>query len=68
MKSIAEQLEDYKKMNQAKNAFLAGIIMGWADILEKANYKQRFRVIADMKEFSNKIAKSAGVIIHDEPS
>lgn len=66
MKSIAEQLEDYKKMNQAKNAFLAGLIMGWADVLEKANYDQRFRVISDMKEFSNKIAKSAGVIISDE--
>lgn len=68
MKSIAEQLEDYKKMNQAKNAFLAGLIMGWAEIFEKANYEQRFRVISDMKEFSNKIAKSAGVIITDEPT
>lgn len=66
MKSIADQLEDYKKMNKAKNAFLAGVILGWAHVLEKANYDQRFRVISDMKEFSDKIAKSAGVIISDE--
>ena len=66
MKSIEEQLEDYKKMNGAKNAFIAGLVMGWASQLEKATYDQRFRVIKDMKEFSETLGKSAGVIISDD--
>jgi len=66
MKSLEEQLEDYKKFNGAKNAFIAGVMLGWAEQLEIANYDERFRVIKDMKEFSEKIAKSAGVIISDD--
>ncbi len=53
-------------MNEAKNAFISGIIYGWADTLSKSNYEGRFRVINDMKEFSEKLGKSAGVIISDD--
>jgi hypothetical protein len=66
MKSIEDQLKDYKKFNEAKNAFVSGLILGWAHQLEKANHDQQFRVIQDMKEFSDKLAKSAGVIIADD--
>jgi len=66
MKSIEEQLEDYKKMNEAKNAFISGLIMGWASQLEKGSMTDKIRVMNDMKEFSEKLAKSAGVIIADE--
>jgi hypothetical protein len=61
MTSIENKLEDYKKMNQAKNAFLAGVIRGWVCRLK--DDKERKDCIDDMLDFSNKIAKSAGVII-----
>ena len=69
MKSLEEQLEDYKKMNQAKNAYLAGIIRGWASQIDYAelthNTKEMVTVIDSMREFSDRIANSAGVIIHN---
>jgi len=68
MKSIEEQLEDYKKMNESKNAFISGLIMGWAHQLEKESLTDQIRIIGDMKEFSETLAKSAGVIIADDPS
>jgi hypothetical protein len=64
MKSPEEQLEDYKKMNQAKNAFLAGVIRGWVERLRQ-HETEKIACISDMLDFSNRIAKSAGVIIHD---
>lgn len=67
MKPIAEQLEDYKKFNEAKNAFIAGMIRGWAEQLESGSMIDRLRIVGDMKEFSENIAKSAGVIIADDP-
>ncbi len=66
MKSLEEQLEDYKKFNEAKNAFIGGMIRGWADQLESGSMTDRIRIIGDMKEFSERIAKSAGVIIADD--
>ena len=66
MKSIEEQLKDYKKFNEAKNAFIAGMIRGWADQLESGSMNNRIRIIGDMKEFSERIAKSAGVIMADD--
>jgi len=66
MKSIEDQLEDYKKFNEAKNAFISGMIMGWADQLQKGSMTDRIRIIGDMKEFSEKLGKSAGVIIADD--
>lgn len=66
MKSKEEQLEDYKKFNESKNAFISGMIMGWASRLETAKYDERLKVYKDMREFSEKLAKSAGVIITDE--
>jgi hypothetical protein len=70
MKSLEEQLKDYKKFNEAKNAFISGMVMGWADQLEKAGMmndtKTLIRIIKDMKEFSEKLAKSAGVIISND--
>ncbi len=66
MKSIKEQLEDYKKFNEAKNAFISGMIMGWASQLKKGSMTDKIRVMNDMKEFSEKLAKSAGVIITDD--
>ena len=67
MKSIEEQLEDYKKFNESKNAFMSGMIMGWAHQLEKGSMTDQIRIIGDMKEFSETLAKSAGVIITDDP-
>jgi len=66
MKSLEEQLEDYKKMNGAKNAFIAGLVMGWAHQLEKGSLTDQIRIIGDMKEFSETLGKSAGVIISDD--
>ena len=66
MKPVEEQLEDYKKFNEAKNAFIAGMIRGWADQLERGSMTDSIRIIGDMKEFSDNIAKSAGVIISDD--
>lgn len=66
MKSIEEQLEDYKKMNESKNAFISGLIMGWVHQLEKGSLTDQIRIIGDMKEFSETLAKSAGVIIADD--
>lgn len=63
MTSLEKQLEDYKKMNAAKNAFLAGVIRGW--ICRLQDDKERKDCIDDMLDFSDKIAKSAGVIIAD---
>ncbi len=67
MKSIEEQLEDYKKFNESKNAFMSGMIMGWAHQLEKGLMTDKIRIIGDMKEFSETLAKSAGVIIANDP-
>ncbi len=68
MKSIEEQLEDYKRMNESKNAFVSGLVRGWADQLEKGRpMTEKLRIIGDMKEFSETLAKSAGVIIADDP-
>jgi len=67
MKSIEEQLKDYQKFNESKNAFISGIIMGWAHQMEKGSMTDRIRIIGDMKEFSETLAKSAGVIIADDP-
>jgi len=66
MKSIEEQLEDYKKMNESKNAFISGLIMGWVHQLESDSINDKIRIIGDMKEFSETLAKSAGVIIADD--
>ncbi len=68
MKSIEEQLEDYKRMNEAKNAFISGMIMGWVHQIERGSMTDKIRIIGDMKEFSEKLAKSAGVIITDDPN
>ena len=65
MKSLEEQLDDYKKMNEAKNAFLAGVIRGWVSRLQ-SHETEKQSCISDMLDFSNNIAKSAGVIILDE--
>jgi len=66
MKSIEEQLEDYKKMAEAKNAFISGLVMGWTHQLESGSMIDKNRIIGDMKEFSEMLAKSAGVIIADD--
>ncbi len=66
MKSIEEQLEDYKKMAEAKNAFISGLVMGWVHQLESGSMIDKIRIIGDMKEFSEMLAKSAGVIITDD--
>jgi hypothetical protein len=66
MKSIEEQLEDYKKMAEAKNAFISGLVMGWVHQLESDSMTDKIRIIGDMKEFSEMLAKSAGVIITDD--
>jgi hypothetical protein len=65
MTDLEKQLEDYKKMNEAKNAFLAGVIRGWTSRLQGHDTEKQ-ACISDMLDFSNMIAKSAGVIIHDE--
>lgn len=67
MKSVEEQLEDYKKMNKSKNAFISGMILGWVHQLENGSMVESIRIIRDMKEFSETLAKSAGVIIADDP-
>jgi len=67
MKSVSEQLQDYKKFNEAKNAFIAEMIRGWAEQIESGSMSDKIRIVGDMKEFSEKIAKSAGVIIADDP-
>jgi len=60
-------LKNYEKMNGAKNAFVSGIVMGWAHQMERGSMTDKIRIIGDMKEFSDKLAKSAGVIISDDP-
>ncbi len=52
-------------MNEAKNAFLAGVIRGWVDRLQLHDTEKQ-ACISDMLDFSNSLAKSAGVIILDE--
>ena len=52
-------------MNQAKNAFLAGVIRGWVSRLQ-SHETEKQACISDMLDLSDKIAKSAGVIIHDK--
>jgi len=59
-------LENYKKMNESKNAFISGIVMGWVHQLERGSLTDKIRIIGDMKEFSETLAKSAGVIISDD--
>jgi hypothetical protein len=54
-----------KKIDQAKNAFLAGVIRGWTSRLQEHNTEKQ-ACISDMLDFSNMIAKSAGVIITDD--
>ncbi len=63
--TLEKQIDDYKKMNAAKNAFLAGIIRGWVERLQQHDTEKQ-ACITDMLDFSNMIAKSAGVIISDD--
>ncbi len=68
---LEKLIEDYKKMNEAKNAFIAGMVRGWVDQLEQAGVhndtKKLISIIKDMTEFSEQLAKSAGVIIANDP-
>ncbi len=57
--------KSFDKFNQSKNAFMSGLLMGWASSLE-SDPSSRKRVINDMKEFSNRLATSAGVTIGKE--
>ncbi len=66
MKSIEEQLEDYKKMAEAKNAFISGLVMGWVHQLESGSMIDKIRIIGDMKEFSEKLADILGYKIKNE--
>jgi len=52
-------------MNQAKNAFLAGIIRGWVERLQTHDTEKQ-ACISDMLDFSDTIAKSAGVILFSD--
>jgi len=66
LKSLEEQLEDYKKFNAAKNKFIAVVIREWVEKLQLHDTAKQ-SCITDMLEFAEKIDKSAGVIILDLP-
>lgn len=53
-----------EKINNAKNAFIAGCLDSWAIIIEE-NPELIPTVIKDMKEIANSLKKSAGVIIFE---
>ncbi len=63
---LEKLIEDYKKMNEAKNAFIAGMVRGWVERLQEHDTAKQ-ACITDMLEFSDRIAKSAGVIIANDP-
>lgn len=65
MKSLEEQLEDYKKFNAAKNKFIVVVIRQWVEQLQ-LNDTAKQSCITNMLEFAEKLEKSAGVIISDD--
>jgi len=64
--TLEEQLEQYKKMNAAKNKFIAVVIRQWVEQLQLQDTAKQ-SCITEMLEFAEKIEKSAGVIILDLP-
>jgi len=64
LKSLEEQLEDYKKFNAAKNKFVGIVIREWVEKLQ-LHVTARQSCITDMLEFAERIEKSDGVIIFD---
>ena len=59
------EVDDLKKMQNAKNAFIAGALDSWSIILEK-NPEMCHTVIIHMREMATALKKSAGVIIFKE--
>ena len=59
------EIEELKKMHNAKNAFIAGALDSWSIILEE-NPEMRHSIIIHMKEMATALKKSAGVIIFKE--
>lgn len=51
-------------VRQSRDAFISGLIQGWASRLENPNEVKN--TIKDMLEFSKKLAKGAGVIFSDD--
>ncbi len=51
-------------VRQSREAFISGLIQGWASRLEDPNEVKN--VIADMLEFSKKLAKGAGVTLFEK--
>ena len=49
---------------QTREAFISGMIQGWASRLENPNEVKN--VITDMLEFSKKLAKGAGVTLFEK--
>ena len=49
---------------QTREAFISGMILGWASRL--SNPKDIQNVIKDMNEFSKKLAKGAGVTLFEK--
>jgi len=66
LKSLEEQLEEYKKFNAAKNKFIVVVIRQWVEQLQLHDTAKQ-SCITDMLEFAEKLEKSAGVIILDLP-
>lgn len=51
-------------VRQTREAFISGMIQGWASSLSDPD--QVKRVIIDMLEFSKKLAKGAGVTLFEK--
>ena len=56
---------EFIKLNNAKNAFIAGSLDSWAIII-KENPEMIPTVIKDMKEMALSLKKSAGVLIFQD--
>jgi len=57
-------VENVEKLLNVKNAFIAGMILGWAARLRDPSKLKD--VIKDMNEFSKKLAVDAGVTLFEK--
>ena len=61
-REVLDTFDDEDKMDSARNAYIAGIIRAWVERLQQHDTAKQ-SCITDMLEFSDKLAKSAGVTI-----
>ena len=60
--SATKSIDNIERMNNAKNAFIAGALDSWAILLQE-NPEMISTITKDMKEMASSLKKSAGVLI-----